>query len=711
MVMHSMNTLSGKEDSGQVQSGLGLQSSRTSERLNQVDRVRANGVGDHIALPQLVVCGDQSAGKSSVLEGISGIPFPRQDGLCTRFATEIILRHQPGEQRTTATIIPNVSRAEDEKARLSAFHRDITDFAGLPDLITDAAVLMNVEGFGEFADSSVFAADVLRLEIVGNTGLHLTLVDLPGLISVSENEQDVQLVGDLVNSYLENSRTIILAVVPASSDVDTQSIIQRARRFDKDGLRTVGIITKPDLINDGAEHRVAKLANNADKTKLKLGFFLLKNPKPVELEKGMTMSQRRQAELEFFASPRWKTLGLDSSRVGIDNLRTFMQDLLNRHIERELPKVRKDVTDLLNKTNAELVDLGAERNSPAQIRMYLTRISTDFHNLVKAGVEGIYSSRDGFFHEIDDQNEHQRLRAAVHKENGDFSNYMRTHGKKRRVVSSEHLNDMESESGQLLITTEDMSLWIKKIYHRTRGRELPGNYNHSLLAELFHEQSTRWADISRSHVEKVVDLVSRFVHSVSAFVIKDTDVRENVLQYITVSMENNAKAACSELAKLLEDEAGSLITYNHYYTDNIQKARNDRSRQDLSTSLRNTIDDDWNGRFHVSNSTDEIKRLVTSLQNHGVIVNMEERACSEAQTDLDAYYKVAMKTFVDNVCRQVIERHIVAKLPTVFSPVTVSGYSEEDLSHLAAESPQLSKRRVEASQLREALEDSLRELR
>jgi len=50
-------------------------------------------------------------------------------------------------------------------------------------------------------------------------------------------------------------------VVPASSDVDTQSIIQRARRFDKDGLRTVGIIAKPDLINDGTEPRVAKLAN------------------------------------------------------------------------------------------------------------------------------------------------------------------------------------------------------------------------------------------------------------------------------------------------------------------------------------------------------------------------------------------------------------------------------------------------------------------
>ncbi|THC87246.1 hypothetical protein EYZ11_013308 [Aspergillus tanneri] len=621
-------------ESGQALSGLGLRSSRISERLNQVDCVRANGVGDHIPLPQLVVCGDQSAGKSSVLEGISGIPFPRQDGLCTRFATEIILRHEPREQQTTATIIPNMSRAEDEKTRLSAFRRDISDLADLPGIIDQAASLMGVK------DSPAFAADVLRLEVAGDTGLHLTLVDLPGLISVSENEEDVQLVGDLVNSYLENSRTIILAVVPASSDVDTQSIIQRARRFDKDGLRTVGIITKPDLINDGTESRVAKLANNADRTKLKLGFFLLKNPKPSELQKGMTMAERRKAEQQFFANEPWKKLGLDPSRIGIDNLRAFMQDLLDRHIERELPKVRKDVAQLLNKINKELMDLGAERTSPAQIRMYLTRISTDFQNLVRAGVEGVYGSRDAFFHEITNENEFHRLRAVIHIENGKFSNYMREHGQKRRVVSAEDQEDVEPESGQILVTEEEMSMWIKKIYYRTRGRELPGNYSPVLLAELFHAQSARWSDIARDHVNVIADLVSRFVQSVLVSVINDTDVWETISRSISATLDENVKGAFNELDKLLEDEAGSPITYNHYYTDNVEKARNDRSKKDLGTSLDNAINEDWKGRFHVSNSSYEISRLATSLQNHRVIVDMEERACSEAQTDLGAYYKV-----------------------------------------------------------------------
>jgi hypothetical protein len=74
----------------------------------------------------------------------------------------------------------------------------------LPGIIDEAARLMG-EGVNSFADAPTFAADVLHLEIVRDTGLHLTLVDLPGLISVSENEDDMQLVSDLMNSYLENS--------------------------------------------------------------------------------------------------------------------------------------------------------------------------------------------------------------------------------------------------------------------------------------------------------------------------------------------------------------------------------------------------------------------------------------------------------------------------------------------------------------------------
>jgi hypothetical protein len=68
-----------------------LHSSKLTRRLEQIAELRAHGIGDHVGLPQLIVYGDQSAGKSLVLEGITGIPFPRKDGVYTKFATEVIL--------------------------------------------------------------------------------------------------------------------------------------------------------------------------------------------------------------------------------------------------------------------------------------------------------------------------------------------------------------------------------------------------------------------------------------------------------------------------------------------------------------------------------------------------------------------------------------------------------------------------------------------
>lgn len=292
------------------------------------------------------------------------------------------------------------------------------------------------------ADAPAFAADVLRLELVGNTGLHLTIVDLPGLISVSEDERDVQLVSDLVDSYLESSRTIVLAVVPASSDVDTQGIMQRARHHDKDGVRTVGIITKPDLINAGTEQRVARLAKNMDRTKLNLGFFLLKNPALAELLRGITPDARQRAEHDFFSSEPWSGLGLDPSRVGIENFRVFLQDLLDSDIERELPKVREELRELLKQNSQELSALGTERNTASQIRMYLTRISVDFHCLLQAGIDGNYGGRDMTFFEARDGAFGNRLRAMVHLANEKFSNYMREYGQKRKMASSEDIDSL-----------------------------------------------------------------------------------------------------------------------------------------------------------------------------------------------------------------------------------------------------------------------------
>lgn len=176
------------------------------------------------------------------------------------------------------------------------------------------------------------------------------------------------------------------------------------------------------------------------------------------------------------------------------------------------------------------------------------------------------------------------------------------------------------------------------MYVQTRGRELPGNYNHALLAELFHVQSSRWALIASEHIQAVSKIVDQFANLALTHAIKDVKVRENVGCIVQAALEENVESSEHELAKLLEDETRQPITYNHYYTDNIQQARNEYSQQQLEKSVHSAIDNDWDGSLHFQKTEYDKKRLLASLRS--CAVDMKEQACLDAHTDLRAYYKV-----------------------------------------------------------------------
>ena len=240
-----------------------LRSKDEASLLDAIDLLRCQGISHYVSLPQLIVCGDQSSGKSSVLEAISGIPFPTRDNMCTRFATEVILRRAPTAGVSVA-IVPSESRTDSERQSLLDFHEPLTALEDLPALIDKAKVAM---GLAEM--TKAFAEDVLRVEISGPDRPHLTIVDLPGLIHAENKIQttaDVNMVQQMVRSYMANRRSIILAVVSAKNDYPNQIVLKMARDVDKRGHRTLGIITKPDTLPASSESEMAfaNLARNQD---------------------------------------------------------------------------------------------------------------------------------------------------------------------------------------------------------------------------------------------------------------------------------------------------------------------------------------------------------------------------------------------------------------------------------------------------------------
>ena len=158
------------------------------------------------------MCGDLSSGNSSVLEAISRLDFPRKDNLCTRFATELILR-RASEKAVTVSIIPDDTRSTSERERLRNFKPDRLGPEHFADIIQSAGDLIGVGKDGVF-----FSKDILRIEMQGPEQSHLTLVDLPGLYhapDVSQDEEGAAFVESLVLSYMDNSCSVILAVISA----------------------------------------------------------------------------------------------------------------------------------------------------------------------------------------------------------------------------------------------------------------------------------------------------------------------------------------------------------------------------------------------------------------------------------------------------------------------------------------------------------------
>lgn len=359
------------------------------------------------------------------------------EGVCTKFPTEVILEHTKDPITVSASIIPHSLRQGKERAALQAYSSSIATLEKLPTIIAEAGALMGLRGYGNNDQGPSFVEDVLQIKVTGPSGLHLSIVDLPGLISTPSEEQteeDMNTVHRMVDSYLENPRTIVLAVVQASNDIANQGIIRKSKKFDRAGQRTVGIITKPDLINVGAEGRIAALAKNQDSTRLELGFFLLKNPTPREREDNVTQKQRSGNELRYFQCSPWKEQSLDPLRVGIDNLKTFIQDLLDQHIERELPKVRDDIKSIIRTTEEEIMALPPERSSTGHIRQYLSDIAMQYHSVAMAALNGEYHTGYASFFATDHTKiGSTRLRARIHIMNTGFSQTMRDRDQRLRV--------------------------------------------------------------------------------------------------------------------------------------------------------------------------------------------------------------------------------------------------------------------------------------
>lgn len=406
----------------------GLCTQEQLDLLNSIDTLRLQGISHYVSLPQIIVCGDQSSGKSSVLEAISGVSFPVRSNLCTRFPTELVLR-KSAHVGVRVSIVPHPSRSESEQRSLGTFRETLDSFENLPVLIEKAKGVMGISTHGK-----AFSNDLLRVEVAGPDRPHLTIVDLPGLIHSETKQQsaaDVQLVQDVVQSYMKEPRSIILAVVSAKNDFANQIVLRLARGADESGRRTMGVITKPDVLTPGSETEkmFVSLAKNQE-VEFRLGWHVLKNM-DTEQVRG-SLADRDAQERHFFSQGVWEFM--PPMLLGIDGLRERLSKLLLSQIATELPSLIEEIKVQVDEASEQIKRLGDARETLQQQRAYLFQISQSFQSTVKAAVDGTYNSH--FFGDVHAESGFpKRLRAVVQNLNEEFAEKIRREGHRRQIRS------------------------------------------------------------------------------------------------------------------------------------------------------------------------------------------------------------------------------------------------------------------------------------
>ncbi|KAJ5490256.1 Dynamin [Penicillium expansum] len=702
--------------------------------LEKIDKLFACNVGEYISLPQLVVVGDQSSGKSSVLEALTKLNFPRDSGLCTRFATQIIFRRDSNlvEREISASIIPSSDATPEEDQKLRGWKASALQSLNSQDFghtMKEVHEVMNLSS-SHGDQRPTFSNSVLQLEIRGPNENHLSVIDVPGIFKNTTldrtTKNDIALVRNMVLRYMQNQRSIMLAVVPANVDIATQEIIEMASEIDPEGGRTLRILTKPDLVDKGAEQNVIRLIHDGNLNG-QLGWILVRNLGQQQLQAGDV--DRDAEERLFHQNTPWNRVPPEN--YGISALMVRLQELLTSNVRREFPSVRSEVIKRLKDSKSLLQSLGVQRETAEQQRRVLLDVVSAFQEITQQALATNYGVNDMF-----DEDKDLRLATLVSLRNDVFSHNLAHYGhtytfrskpeetdgsvddrEERRNDTTDRNNTPDTESqnvmqsrkswdptrdtsvedlGEILHVSEPVEPsikggilpWIEGVYSSSRGFEI-GTFNHTLLSTLMKKQSVKWSILARGYISDIISVVHAFIRKALEVVSKDPQISSSIMSLLMDDLIEKYQQAISTVDFLLRIEReGTPITFNHYFNDNLEKG------DCISTMAKKSFKDCKHG---------EVVRLSDLAHQHHM--SNVDHTVQDIQDILESYYKVARKRFVDNVCMQASDHYLVTgpEAPMkLFSPSWVNDLSNERLEEIVGEGRASKRRRL---QLQKEIDD------
>ncbi|KAK7909186.1 hypothetical protein PG985_015064 [Apiospora marii] len=691
--------------------------------IDAINRLRPQGIDHDVSTPQIIVCGDRSSGKSSLLRAITGLSFPVGNDICTRFPIKHAWRRDR-RFNVSASVVPLHPRDESDRQVLPSREAELETLDGLGSSIKAAESIMDISATG-----TSFSTSTLQKEISGPRQPHFTIVDLPGLVPAQTKhleDVDAKRIQDVVTSYMKNPRSIILAVVSAKDESVNQDVLYLAHSVDPGGNRTLGIITKPDTLDPGSkrEARYASLARNQE-IEFDLGWHVMMNSDS-EAGETSTSASRDEQEAAFLGQGVWGQL--PRSMLGAEQLRGRLCKILSDRTTLDLPKLMSDIERKRGACKEELAKLGLPRDTYNEQQFHLLQISQSFQRIAKSAIDGNWNHP---FFEVRDEapNDYQcRIRAYVQHLHRDFHNHIWEYGHRREIIDQEDDDDgdrtargegkkeAEKEESKekvyegsvntkplkvIRLTRDEFVKHVKRKIEDLRGCELPGPLNPLVVGELFREQSAPWEFMTRDYVKFIWKTCKRFLEVAITHVADDAETATAILQLIVEpSMKRIWKDVQDKTEHILQFHRRiQPITYNVKVMERVAKVRTARRRAALSRTLK--IFFNMQRRSTVEHGTFQLNDLLGALDELYTAEETDTTNATDALDILEVYYKIVLDRFIDNIAIEVIEVCLMSALPDILSPAGVYKMDPVLLRNVAGESED---RRALRARLSEQLE-------
>ena len=363
----------GAKDMGESDDSDNVLFKKLRKLINLIDQLRDCGVNEYIKLPRICSLGTQSSGKSSVLESIVGLDFlPRGDGVVTRRPLELRLCH--------------ISTGDPWAVFEERKGKKFTDFIKVRETIE--ALTDEVCG----KDKNILDKPIV-LNVYSQTCPDLTLVDLPGVTRVPIEGQPKnieEITKNMAIRYIEDPLTIILCVIAANSDIATSDGLKLAKEIDTSGSRTLGVLTKLDIMDAGTDARKA-LMN--EEIPLKLGYVGVKNRSKLDLNNKISMAETKRKEKEFFKThPAYKNL--PAGNLGTEVLINKLTKIYFKIIRENLPRIVKAINDRLKIAEEELASLGQPMPTDDAGKMSLLwNMINEYCDIFRNVLQGKYTNK------------------------------------------------------------------------------------------------------------------------------------------------------------------------------------------------------------------------------------------------------------------------------------------------------------------------------